>query len=100
MGWPSLDRVSVNSFGITKGKTGNMDADGDGWGVQVVEAYGSSLLTTSISLTRNKKQDHHESKEVGGVYGLGNRKCRGDIYNSELTGQRKVSLELCGHTDQ
>ena len=35
-----------------------MDADGDGWGVQVVEAYGSSLLTTSISLTRNKKQDH------------------------------------------
>lgn len=58
MGWPSLDRVSVNSFGITKGKTGNMDADGDGWGVQVVEAYGSYLLTTSISLTRNKKQDH------------------------------------------
>lgn len=30
MGWPSLDRISVNSFGITKGKTGNMDADGDG----------------------------------------------------------------------
>lgn len=41
-----------------------MDADGDGWGVQVVEAYGSSLLTTSISLTRNKKQDHQLSKEV------------------------------------
>ena len=32
MGWPSLDKISVNSFGITKGKTGNMDADGDGEG--------------------------------------------------------------------
>lgn len=38
---------------------------------------------------------------MGGVYGLGKRKCRVDIYNnSELTGQRKVSFELCGHTDQ
>lgn len=55
-GWPSLDRSRVSSFRITRGKTGKMDADRDGWGVQVVEAYGSSLRTTSIFSVRNKKQ--------------------------------------------
>lgn len=30
MGWPSLHRISVNSFGFTKGKTGYTDANGGG----------------------------------------------------------------------
>lgn len=62
-----------------------MDADRDGWGVQVVEAYGSSLRTISISSVRNKKQSHQLRVRKGEVLMVSERE------SVEWTSKRIVS---------